>query len=366
MKHYLTYKQLLIFLIAILNITIVYAQLESSDSLKIDSIINKLYNEGKIHGGILVAEGEKVIYQNAFGKADRTLDLPNTVKTRFVINSMGKMFTAVLTLQLVEDGLITLSDPISKHLPWFTHPRANDITIHHLLSHRSGLKGYFDEQIKEDLEFFLPQREVLDKMAMLELNFEPGTGFDYTNTGYLLLGEVIMKYREADYYTVENQRIFLPLGMNSTYNSTSIYGPGSSVYYLQNGSPATPFPHGNYRGDGGEKSTLQDLHKFMVALGNDKLLKPESWNLMFQKHSYPKEASRPFGAHFEPYGYGCSVMDLPFKGENKALAIGHGGAGYGSSNYMLKFIESNRIIIHWNNEFLTPLPPELLEELAKL
>ncbi|WP_067151836.1 serine hydrolase domain-containing protein [Pseudotamlana agarivorans] len=342
------------------------AQVTPSNHQKLDKIAHRLYAEGKIHGGILIAEGENVIYQNAFGMADRNLEIPNTTKTRFVINSMGKMFTAILTLQLVEEDSIALDDPISKHLSWFKHPEADDITIHHLLSHRSGLKGYFDEQIKGNIDFFIPQREVLDKIAQLELNFDPGQGFDYSNTGYLLLGEIIMKYRNADYYNVQKNRIFTPIGMTSSYNSTSIYGPGSPVYYLQDGSPATPFPHSNYRGDGGTKSTLQDLHIFMVAVGSDKLLKKESWDLMFQKYSLPEEAKRPFGAHFEPYGYGCSVMNLPYKGENKALAIGHGGAGYGSSNYMLKFIDSERIIIQWNNEFLRPLPPELLEEIAKL
>ncbi len=343
-----------------------HAQLSSSDAPEIENILSKLYNEGKIHGGILIAEGDSIIYQNAFGMADRNLGIPNTTNTRFIINSMGKMFTAILTLQLVEDDSISLNDPISKHLPWFKHPRAGDITIHHLLSHRSGLKGYFYEQINGNLDFFMPQRQVLDKMAQIELNFEPGKGFDYSNTGYLLLGEIIMKYRKADYYDVQKNRIFIPLDMSSSYNSKSVYGPGSPVYYLQDGLPATPFPHNNYKGDAGTKSTLQDLHKFMVAVGTDKLLKPESWDLMFQKHSLPEEAKRPFGAHFEPYGYGCSVMNLPYKGENKALAIGHGGAGYGSSNYMLKYIDSNRIIIHWNNEFLRPLPPELLLEIAKL
>lgn len=344
----------------------VSAQLSIAHSQEIDSIVSKLYDEGKIHGGILIAEGDRIIYQNAFGMADRTLNIPNSIKTRFNINSMGKMFTAILILQLAEEDSISLSDPISKHLPWFEHPRASEITIHHLLAHRSGLKGYFDEQINGRLDYFITQREVLNKMAQLELNFEPGEGFDYSNTGFLLLGEIIMKYREADYYTVLKDRIFDPLQMVSTYNSKSTYGPGAPVYYLGNGDAATPFPHDNYKGDGGSKSTLQDLHKFMLAVGTDKLLKEESWEVMFQKHSLPEEANRQFGAHFEPYGYGCSILNLPLKGDEKARAIGHGGAGYGSSNFMLKYLDSNRIIIHWNNVFLPPKLFELYEELAKL
>ncbi|WP_073571974.1 serine hydrolase domain-containing protein [Algoriphagus zhangzhouensis] len=355
--------QLLLFCIVFQSAS---AQLNKSQFSEIDKIVKKLYSEGKLHGGILIAEGENIIYENAFGMADRNLEIPNSTKTRFIINSMGKMFTAILTLQLVEDDSIKLDDPISKHLPWFKHPKANEITVHQLLSHRSGLKGYFDEQIEGRLPFFISQREVLDKMAQLDLNFEPGKGYDYSNTGYLLLGEIIMKYRNADYYDVQRTRIFEPLGMTNTYNSTSIYGPGAPVYYLSDGNPATPFPHSNYRGDGGSKSTLKDLHKFMLAIGSDKLLKTESWDLMFTEYSFPDEATRPFGAHFFPYGYGCGFFELPYNNEEKAIAIGHAGAGYGSSDLMIKFKDKDRIIILWNNEYLNPMPMELFEELSKL
>lgn len=359
-------KYLLIFLLSLFIAENIHAQLDASHSDEIDKVLANLHEEGKIHGGVLVAEGEDIVYQGAFGMADRTLGIPNAANTRFVINSMEKMFTAILTLQLVEEGSISLEDPVSKHLPWFKHPRADEITIHQLLSHRSGLRGYFREQMNGNLDFFIPQREVLDRMAQLELNFEPGQGFDYSNTGFLLLGEIIMKYREADYFDVVQDRIFTPLDMESTYNSTSIYGPGAPVYYLQDGSAATPFPHGNYRGDGGSKSTLEDLHKFMLALGSEKLLKPESWSIMFKKHSRPEEATREFGAHHFPYGYGCSIYELPHTGKSAAEAIGHAGAGYGSSNLMLKFTESDRIVILWNNEFLRPVPQGLFEELSRL
>ena len=342
------------------------AQLTKANYQEIDNIAQKLYADGKIHGGILIAEGENVIYQNAFGMADRNLEIPNTVKTRFTINSMGKMFTAILVLQLLEDDFISLDDPISKHLPWFKHSRAADISIHHLLSHRSGLRDYFYEQMEGKLDYFISQREILSQMAKYELQFEPGEAFDYCNTGYLLLGEIVMKYRNNDFQKILHDRIFEKLGMNNTYLSTSVYGPGSPVYYLQDGSAATPYPYSFYSGDGGSNSTLQDLHKFMLALGSEELLSQESWTLMFRKHSLPAEATRPFGAHFEPYGYGCSVMNLPYKGGISALAIGHGGAGSGSSNYMLKYIDSDRIIIHWNNQFLNPLPPELVAAIAKL
>ncbi len=359
-------KKLSLILILCVLVFSAKAQLNASHHQKIDSLVQDLYNQGKLHGGILIAEGEKVIYQSAYGLADKNLGIANSTNTRFVINSMGKMFTAILTLQLVEDDSIALEDPISKHLPWFKHPRANEITIHHLLSHRSGLKGYFLEQIEGRLNFFVSQREVLESMAKQELNFDPGSGFDYSNTGYLLLGEIIMKYRHDDYYAIQQNRIFSPLGMTSTYNSTSIYGPGSPVYYSSDGSAFLPFPHNNYKGDGGAKSSLADLHRFMQAVGSEKLLKKESWDVMFEQHSLPSEATRPFGAHFFPYGYGCSSVDLPYNSENDEHAVFHGGAGYGSSNVMIRYPSKNRIIIVWNNKFVNPMPEGLLKFLASI
>lgn len=344
-----------------------YAQSNNKDKkARIHEVATKLYKEGKLHGGVLVAEGENIIYQGAFGMADRDLGVPNTEKTRFIINSMGKMFTAILILQLAEEGQLKVSDPISKHLPWFEHPRAKDITIHQLLSHRSGLKGYFMEQLEGRLEFNLYQRDMLEKMAQTELNFEPDTAFDYCNTGYVLLGEIIMKYRgTTDYNNILQERIFKPLGMKNTYHSASVYGPGAPVYYKQDGSPATPFPHINYKGDGGSKSTLQDLHKFAMAIGSEKLLTKASWNLAFTPHSLPEEAKRVFGAHFDPYGYGYSVLSLPYAKNKKAKAVGHGGAGIGSTDFLVRYTDSERIIINWNNEFLNPVLTELFEAVAE-
>ncbi len=342
-----------------------YAQNSKDKRDKIQEIATKLYEEGKLHGGLLVAEGENIIFQGGFGMADRDLGIPNTENTRFIINSMGKMFTAILTLQLVEEGKLELNDPVSSHLSWFNHPRADEITIHQLLSHRSGLKGYFMEQLNGKLDFNLPQREILEKMAQAELNFEPGTAFDYSNTGYLLLGEIIMKYRAADYYDVLQDKIFKPLGMKNTYYSACTYGPGSPVYYKQDGSSATPFPHMNYKGDGGSKSTLEDLHKFALAIGSDQLLSKISWELAFTPYSQPEEAIRVFGAHFDPYGYGFSLPDLPYSQSEKSKAVGHGGAGIGSSNYLVRFKSSDRIVIIWNNEFKKPKLMELFQVLAE-
>ena len=298
--------------------------------------------------------------------ADRNLGIANNVKTRFNISSMGKLITAILLMQLVEEELINLDDPISMHLDFFEHPRADDITVHHLLSHRSGLADFFYEQMEGRLDFFVSQREVLDHISKIELEFEPDNGFNYTNSGYLLLAEIIMKYRKDDYYKIEEERIFKPLGMINSYNSPSKYGPGSSINYLKDGSPALPARSISYRGGGGEKSTLGDLHKFMAAIGTEILLKPESWELIFKKHSLPEEATRKFGPNFLPYGYGCNITESPYEKEYTSKTIGVGGVGYGSSSSMTKFIDKGRIIIIWNNEFRPPMPSGLLEELAKL
>jgi CubicO group peptidase (beta-lactamase class C family) len=278
------------------------------------------------------------------------------------------MFTAVLILQLVEEGKVQLEDPISKHIPWFKHELADSITIHHLLCHRSGFDSevYSEKDKAEHNE--KSQRSILEhKVSKVGLAFEPGTAFLYSNGGYVLLSEVVMAYRGNDYNEILQEWIFRPLEMDETYWSESRYGPNSPIYYRSNGEEILPVIEIDYTGPGGEKTTLRDLHKFMLTIGTDVLLSKESWDLAFQPYSLPEEALRyKWGPHKYPYGYGFSLAELPYNNTETDATASHGGAGTGTSSYTLRFLEKDRIVVLWNNKFLDPMPLELYEALAKL
>jgi len=345
-----------------------FCQLTTEDSAKIDSVAQKLHEEGKLNGGLLIAEGNQIIYEGAFGLADRNLKIPNSPEMRFWDASIGKMFTAVLILQLYEESKLDLQDPISKHLPWFKHEKADKITIHDLLSHRGGFDnaGVYNER-KEAKHDQKSQRFILErKIVKEELVFEPGTKFLYSNTGYVLLAEVVMAHLGSDYNSVLQEWIFNPLEMTSTYWSAPLYGPGMPVYYLEDGSPLIPADMMDFTGPGGEKTTLRDLQKFMLAIGSNHLISKSTWELALQPHSLPKEALAQWGPHRSPYGYGFSLIDLPFIGKETIKTASHGGTSEGFSGYALRFLEKDRVIILWNNEYKNPMLFELYEALSEL
>jgi CubicO group peptidase (beta-lactamase class C family) len=210
----------------------------------------------------------------------------------------------------------------------------------------------------------LTKEEMLSQISKRELKFDPGTKFNYSNTGYVLLGSIIEKYRKKPYGEVLKERIFDPLGMKNTVFVYAYDLNKLPQYFLQDGTIMTQ-AYDIYGGDGAELSTLEDMYKFMLALGSEKLLSKEMWELAFTPHSLPSEV--PSDAwpppHQNPYGYGFSLMELPFNGNTTAKAVGHGGAGMGS-NIAVRYLDSKRIIINWNNIFKNPDLQDIFNYLA--
>ncbi len=350
-------------------LVVISGLLLSTQALSVDpelqQLVTRLYVEGKLHGGIHIAEGDDVLLSQAWGVADDVNQRVLTTGHTFGINSLGKMYTSILVMQMVEEGMLALDDPLSEHYPAFGHPRSGDITIHQLLSHRSGLPDYAMAQIRGIMPPELKGIERLNAVATMPLDFEPGSRFNYSNTGFYLLGLIIERYREDSYGNQLSKRIFEPLEMRHSAHDPNDAATTMPVYYMGDGSAQREVKGSNLEpGDGGV-STMQDLHKFLLALGSETLLTADSWSRMFTPHSLPAESIE--GAwpppHQDPYGYGFSIMELPFAGNETARAVGHGGAGLGS-NYVVRYLGSPRIVIVWNNIFKNPVLPEVFEFLA--
>jgi len=336
---------------------------QKNTAKEIDSVATNLFETGQIYGGIFVAEGVDIIYNKAFGMSDKETKTSNSENTLFPINSMTKSFTAVLVLQLYEEGVIKLNNPISLYVPEFKHSKANQITIHDLLCHRSGLQDYFLVQLNNKMDFDISRNEMLEVIAQMELEFEPGTAFSYNNTGYVLLAMAVEKLRQSSFKDALDKYIIRPLDMtNTTYSSTDKL-MGSVKLYDQNGNPAQTNRY--FIGDAGIFSTTKDLHKFLMSIKSDKLLSEKTWELALTPHSLPEEATRDFPAHFSPYGYGFGLTEWPYKGSMNKMTANHGGAGFGSSSYMARFIDNDRIIIFWNNQFKPPIQPVIFGTMAK-
>lgn len=256
--------------------------------------VDRLSQQDVFSGAILVAKGSDILYQDARGEASKRFHIMNNLDTKFNLGSMNKMFTSVAILQLVENKLINLKDPIGNYVDesWLPSEITAKVNIHHLLTHTSGLGSYFNETFWNSSRAGF--RNIDDFKQLVKgdsLAFEPGAQYGYSNTGMLLLGVIIEKVTGKDYFEYVDGNIFQPAQMINTdaYEMDqpvenlaigySRAGNGSgwenNLYkHVIKGGPA-----------GGGFSTVGDLHKFAMALVNEKLVSKASLDLLWTDHS---------------------------------------------------------------------------------
>src|SRR5687768_17919018 len=185
---------------------------------KLDKLISAYAEYGKFNGSVLVAEKGKVIYKKGFGLADMEWNIPNQPDTKHRLGSITKQFTAVAIMQLVEQGKLKLDVPISSWLPDYPKKSGDVITIHHLLTHSSGIPNMtsFPGFFKDVMRNSYSPVQLVNISADSTLQFKPGERFAYSNSGYLLLGYIIEKVTGKSYEQVLQENIFTPLKMNNT------------------------------------------------------------------------------------------------------------------------------------------------------
>lgn len=287
----------------------------------LDAYARRLADARSFSGVIVLARGNRTIFQRAYGDAEWRFRVPNALHTRFNSASITKTFTAVAIAQLVEQGKVSWDDRLSRFLPDFPTPEAaENIRIHHLLAHTSGLGAVYPETIVPNA-----YRSVADFIATAPRTppaTEPGATYRYSNLGYLLLGRVIEIASGQDYYNYIAAHIFTPAGMVSAGMEArdSViprlaygYEPTYSVDRLafQDNTlqlPARPSPFGS------AYVTAADLLRFGDALRRGVLIRPETWALM----TAPKpELGSP------NRGYGFAVTYAAAGGARRA--VGHDG-----------------------------------------
>jgi D-alanyl-D-alanine carboxypeptidase len=292
--------------------------------------IDKATSAGKFSGVWLWAKKGKVITSGARGKADRERGIDNTLNTRFRIGSMNKMFTAVATLQLVERGKLSLEDTIGELLPDYPNARvASKVKVRHLLSHTGGTGDIFGPEFEAHRLELKTLQDYVKLYGERDLQFEPGTRWEYSNYGFLLLGVLIEKVSGKSYYDFIADNIYKVAGMtNSGSEPESVAVPNRSKGYMRDqfemvsNEPTLP-----WRGTsaGGGYTTAADLMKFAGALSSNRLLKAATL----------AEAMRPqftTGA----YGFGFQIGR-----PDQASTYGHGGGANGM-NAMLRVYPASR------------------------
>jgi len=320
---------------------------------KIESLLNEYYKFKVFNGSVLVAEDGKVIYKNGFGLANMEWNIPNTPDTKFRVGSVTKQFTAMLIMQLVEEGKLKLNVPITTYIPDYPKDKGDKITIHHLLTHTSGIPNYTSLPTLND--FMRDPITPLDLVKIfwdLPLDFEPGEKFSYSNSGYIVLGYIIEKVTGESYEDVLKEKIFEPLGMkNSGYDHTEVIIPKRASGYDKVGTDyfntsyldmSVPYSAGSIY------STVEDLYLWDQALYTEKLLSKNYLDKMFIPYAKP-----PFA---EGYGYGWALDKKHIDNIDDSLnIIEHGGTINGFNSEILRITNSKDLIVLLNNTGVTKL-----------
>jgi len=306
---------------------------------KINEIISLYSDYDGFNGAIAVSHKGNTLYKKGFGFANMEWDIPNKTDTKFQIASLTKSFTAMLIMQLVNERKLDLQKPISAYLPDYPKENADKINIHQLLTHTSGIPNS-----KSDKEVSRPE-DLVNQFANEPLNFVPGTNFDYSNSGYTLLGFIIETVTGKPYQKVLNEKIFEPLKMENSgfYKHRPIIKKMSSGYstWYPDYFDVDKSDESSAYSAGGLYSTVDDMLLWNNALTNESLLPKKYMDMIFTKHSPDGDGH---------YGYGWELRKMPIGNTSKTIeTIGHGGRISGYRTSIVHIPETNSCVILFNN-----------------
>ena len=335
-------------------------QLPSSfDPAAIDRFLQaEVQRKGRVGLSVAIVKDGRCVLARGYGQRSLTPPLPVETNTLFAIGSVTKQFTAACVLLLAADGKLSVYDQVAKYFPELT--RAADITLLDLMNHVSG---YPDNYPLDFVDRAMAQPaapdDVIRQYGTRPLDFEPGTRYSYSNTGYLILGRVVEKVSEEPFGAFLSRRILGPLGMDHTAyepdKSDGRLARGYSVFALSPPEPVVPEGKGWIGGAGAIYSTPSDLALWDLALMAGRLLKPDSFKLM----ATPRQL--PDGATTE---YGCGLRVTT---QEKRLVLVHAGmvAGFNAWNAMVPSTKSAVIMAANTGAGLGDLPDRVLALLLK-
>jgi CubicO group peptidase (beta-lactamase class C family) len=308
---------------------------EKPVAVQADEYLNGLVKEDRFSGAVLLSRNGKIVLSKGYGLANRETGTPNSPRTKIRLGSLTKQFTAAAVLMLQERGKLRTSDPVCKYIS--DCPKVWEaVTIHHLLTHTSGIPSYTGLPDFRKLSVYpATPTELIARFRDRPLEFTPGKEFSYNNSGYVLLGHVVEKVSGKSYAEFLRENIFRPLGMSDT-------GYDENDAVIENRADGyTPTPRGIRRAPyidmtvpfaaGGLYSTAEDMYLWAKALADGRLLSKESLDAM---HTPFKNG----------YGYGV------FIGEQYGLKnITHGGGIEGASTLLSRFPDEGAVVIVLSN-----------------
>lgn len=300
---------------------------------KVDEYLNAAMKVRRFGGAVLIARNGQALVSKGYGMANLEDDAPNTPQTKFRLGSLTKQFTAMAVMMLQERGKLNVGDPVCKYLP--DCPAAwQPITVRHLLTHTSGVPNYTNfPDFKQFSRLSTPVPALVELFKNKPLDFTPGEKYNYSNSGYVLLGLIIERASGKSYQDFLREHIFEPLRMvNTGYESNSqvlsrraagyAYDPQTdSVVNAAYIDMSTPYSAGALY------STVEDMLLWDQALYTERLVSRKSLDEMFT----------PFK---NGCGYGWGVRK-----QFNRVSVSHAGGINGFSSYIARFPEDRVTVI---------------------
>jgi D-alanyl-D-alanine carboxypeptidase len=307
---------------------------QSINKSKLDSLFNILEAKEKAMGSLTISKNGEVLYSRAIGFCDITGEerKPSSIRTKYRIGSITKMFTSVMIFQLIEEGKINLTTTLDTYFPGL--PNASTVTISNLLNHRSGWHNFTNDQ--EYLNWMTQPKtreEMLALFSQSKVDFEPNEKASYSNTNFVVLGYIIEKIDKKPYSECLEERITSKIGLSSTYigRKTNIGNNESYSYQFLGQWHQAPETDMSIPGGAGSiVSTPTDLTRFIEALFSLKLVSQSSLNTM--KTIYD--------------GFGMGMFQIPFYSKK---ALGHNGSIDGFASVLSYFPEDSLAISYCTN-----------------
>lgn len=249
---------------------------------KIDAYMEHLFRQRKFMGSVAMLHKDSIVYSKAVGYADAFAQQENKPDTKFRIGSITKTFTAVLVLQAVETGKLSLSDKLSEYYPEIKN--ADKISIAQLLQQRSGIFNFTENPDRNTWEAkFHTEKEVVAHIAEAAPVFDPGTAYEYSNSNYVLLGYILQHIYQKPFAAILEENICKAAGLKDTYftDTTDVSRNEALSYTIQDSYfNNAKVNFSNHPASGGIASTAADVNKFLSALFGGRLISKESLQLM--------------------------------------------------------------------------------------
>ncbi|MGB3852355.1 MAG: serine hydrolase [Tunicatimonas sp.] len=320
---------------------------------QIDEIFQKFYASAAFQGTVLVADQGEVIYRRAFGLANREWNVPNTLDTRFNIASVSKQFTAVLILRLADEGVLDLDRTITDYLPEYRPDVGRRVTLHHLLTHQSGIPNYTSLPYvwSDSLTQRYPTETLIRRFGSLDLEFEPGTRYRYSNTGYLLLAAIAERATGQAFAELLTQRVLAPLGLQNTGvdDRNTLLAKRAFGYEktTQGYQPAAAMHMNNLLGAGNLYATAEDLFRWDQAWYTHALLSKKQVRLL--EKSYTEADTAWIPPYASTYGYGVGLTEIPLTKKKTVPMVFHSGHIRGFSSFYARFPEDQQAVVMLSN-----------------